>query len=78
MCSTLIKVHIFVLTTYPYFDFIYLLSNNYFFFFKKNTDREGLEYPVQEEPLCLKKVTANENPDNDEKPLTHNSTVIGM
>ena len=64
-------------TAYFRFDFIYLLSNN-FFFFKKNTDREGLEYPVQEEPLCLKKVTANENPDNDEKLLTHNSTVIGM
>jgi len=47
------------------------------FVVQKNTDREGLEYPVQEEPLCLKKVTANENPDNDEKLLTHNGTVIG-
>ena len=67
-------------TAYFRFDFItYLVTIIiYYFFFKKNTDREGLEYPVQEEPLCLKKVTANENPDNDEKLLTHNSTVIGM
>ena len=67
-------------SAYFRFDFItYLVTITiYYFFFKKNTDREGLEYPVQEEPLCLKKVTANENPDNDEKLLTHNSTVIGM
>ena len=67
-------------SAYFRFDFItYLVTIIiFYFFFKKNTDREGLEYPVQEEPLCLKKVTANENPDNDEKLLTHNSTVIGM
>merc|ERR1712018_203763 len=53
------------------------LNTEKIFVVQKNTDREGLEYPVQEEPLCLKKVTANENPDNDEKLLTHNSTVIG-
>ena len=67
-------------SAYFRFDFItYLVTIIiFYFFFKKNTDREGLEYPVQEEPLCLKKVTANENPDNDEKLLTHNNTVIGM